>query len=401
MSVHIIGAGLAGLAAAVRLGEQGRNVTLHEATDHAGGRCRSYYDARLDRRIDNGHHLLLTGNKEAANYIRAIGAEDRFCISEQAVFPFLDLLNGERWDVRLGWNGRVPGGGIRSLLSVLSLFWTGPGTTVRDVFHQTRLDTRNFWDPLSISVLNTPSEEASAALLRPVLKQTILKGEKACRAMVAKEGLSDSLITPAVDRLENLGTKILFSDRLLSLSLEEGKVRHLHFENEKITLGLEDKVILAVPPNVVRLLIPDLALPDQFRPIVNAHFLLPDEGHDGLFMGLVGGQSHWLFVRGDVASVTVSAAGDLVDKPSTDIAALLWRDVCSALNWPEKPLPAYRVLKEKRATISQTPEQVKFRPTTRTRWHNLFLAGDWTDTGLPATLEGAVTSGHRAAALCV
>ncbi len=106
-----------------------------------------------------------------------------------------------------------------------------------------------------------------------------------------------------------------------------------------------------------------------------------------------------MFLRGDVASVTVSAADRLLDTPAEAIAAMLWADIVRALGLGDQALPAYRVVKERRATFAQTPAEVARRPGPRTDYGNLILAGDWTDTGLPATIEGAVLSGNAAAAL--
>src|SRR6185295_10757436 len=97
--VHVIGAGLAGLAAAVDLAAHGFPVVLYESGTHAGGRCRSFYDAELGARIDNGNHLLLSGNTAALAYIRQIGALDTFEQTEEAAIPFVDLASGDRWSV--------------------------------------------------------------------------------------------------------------------------------------------------------------------------------------------------------------------------------------------------------------------------------------------------------------
>jgi hydroxysqualene dehydroxylase len=141
-------------------------------------------------------------------------------------------------------------------------------------------------------------------------------------------------------------------------------------------------------------------VPSETRPIVNAHFRIEgafDLAGGAPFLGIVGGTAHWLFRRGEVVSVTVSAAGALVEESNERLAAAIWRDVARAIARPEMAMPAYRIIKEKRATIAQTPQQDALRPPMATRWRNLLLAGDWTATGLPATIEGAVRSGRAAA----
>ena len=99
-TIHIIGAGLAGLSAAVRLTARGVKVAVYEANAQAGGRCRTYHDHGLGLMIDNGNHLLLSGNHAAQSYLREIGSEDRLVGPEQAEFPFVDLVSGERWTLR-------------------------------------------------------------------------------------------------------------------------------------------------------------------------------------------------------------------------------------------------------------------------------------------------------------
>src|SRR5919108_298738 len=106
-TVHVIGAGLAGLGCALHLAEAGASVRLYEAAAHAGGRCRSYYDQPLERWIDNGNHLVFSGNHAVAEHLRRIGAEDGMIDPGEAVFPFLDLATGRRWALRLN-EGRMP-----------------------------------------------------------------------------------------------------------------------------------------------------------------------------------------------------------------------------------------------------------------------------------------------------
>ena len=158
----------------------------------------------------------------------------------------------------------------------------------------------------------------------------------------------------------------------------------------------DDSVVLAVPPAVAEDLLPGLVTPADSRAIVNGHFRLERDVEGMTFLGLVGGTAQWLFVRRNVVSVTVSAANKLVEEDSEGIANRLWADVAVALGLRGSPLPVHRIVKEKRATFAQTPEQNRRRPGAPTTWKNLFLAGDWTDTGLPATIEGAIRSGGTA-----
>ena len=407
MTVHIVGAGLAGLAAAVRLTGQGRRVVIYEAAGHAGGRCRSFHDDRLDRRIDNGNHLLLSGNKQAMAYLGAVESVDSFAQGERAVFAFLDLKNGQRWDVKPGrsrlpfWlfckRMRVPESTALDYLQGLKLAFAGADATIAATFDKTRPLFRKFWEPLSVAVLNTNPDDAAAKLLWPVLKQTFGGGEAACRPCIAKQGLSESLIDPARRYIELREGRIEFSKRLKTINFRSDGAESLVFADSEIKISNGDAVILAVPADIAAQLLPGSQFPSQFRAIVNGHFLLSERIDHVRLLGLVGGVSQWLFVRDDVASITISAADNLVEKSSQEIAATLWPEVSKALSLAEVSMGPYRIIKEKHATFAQTPEQVRLRPGTKTKWANVFLAGDWTATGLPATIEGAITSGHLAA----
>ena len=173
--VHIIGAGLGGLSAAVRLTEAGRQVTLYEAGAQAGGRCRSYVDEVLGCRIDNGNHLLLSGNNRALAYLATIGAGDSLAGPQGAVFPFFDLMTNERWTVRpnrgplpywlLDPRRRVLDSRLGDYPSALKLAFAKPTDTVAALFAAKPLLYRRFWAPLAVSVLNTPPNEAAARLL--------------------------------------------------------------------------------------------------------------------------------------------------------------------------------------------------------------------------------------------
>ncbi len=145
-------------------------------------------------------------------------------------------------------------------------------------------------------------------------------------------------------------------------------------------------------------MLPDLVAPDDFRGIVNAHFkIAPPRGQPPL-LGMVGSLAEWLFAFDDRLSVTISGADRLMDDSRESLAERIWAEVAAATGLPAA-LPPWQIVKEKRATFAATPAQQARRPGATTRWRNLFLAGDWTATGLPATIEGAIRSGYRAAEL--
>ncbi len=139
-------------------------------------------------------------------------------------------------------------------------------------------------------------------------------------------------------------------------------------------------------------------VPDDYAPIVNAHFRYDASGAElPPFLGIVGGTAEWVFRKRDILSVTVSAADRLVGRPADELRDVLWRDVARALALPAAPTPPARIVKERRATFRATPAQLARRPPAATAWNNLHLAGDYVDTGLPATIEGAIRSGIAAA----
>ncbi len=406
-TAHIIGAGISGLAAAVRLANAGYRLCLHEATQQAGGRCRSYFDTATNLTIDNGNHLLLSGNRHAVAYARSIGTEAGLVGPKQAQFPFVDLSTGQRWLLDLGdsrlplWvfdeGRRVPDTSVRDYLALMPLIWARKRKRVGDAIRCDGTLYDRLVQPLLLAALNVDPPEGSAGLAGAVVRETLLAGGRACRPLIARDGLSAVLVEPAIKLLQAKGASIAFGHELRELAMTGERVFGLQFAaDDVIPIGSEDAVIMAVPARPAAALLPDLKTPTKFRAIVNAHFRFDPPRDMPPIMGVVGGLVEWLFAFPQRLSVTISNGDRLVDMPREELAQAIWRDICKAAG-VEGELPPWQIVRERRATFEATPEQNALRPGAVTQLKNLFLAGDWTDTGLPATIEGSVRSGNKAA----
>jgi len=407
---HVVGAGLAGLAASCALASKGARVTLYEGAPQAGGRCRSYFDPTLGQIIDNGNHLVLSGNHAIMSYLRTIGAENALAGPAKARFDFIDLTANKRWTLApnegpLPWwtlsrSHRVPDTNFADYAALAGLMWAGKDKHICEVIPCDGALWERLMRPFLLAALNTEPETASAALAGAVVRETLAKGGHAYRPRIAHPTLGAAFIDPALGYLARHGVQIHFGRRLRRIVVGDGQVTALEFSEATIPISRDDMVVLAVPAWAAKELLPRIAAPDDFRAIVNAHFKMPAPAGAPPILGVIGGTAEWIFSFSDRISTTISGADRLVDMDRDALIALIWKDIASALNITE-PMPEWQIVKERRATFAATPEQAAKRASATTPWTNLFLAGDWTATGLPATIEGAVRSGHKAAELAL
>ena len=381
---------------------------MHEATAQAGGRCRSYYDQSTGMVIDNGTHLLLSGNHAALSFTEAIGSRPGLRGPDEAQFPFIDIASGEQWTLRFGdsrfpwWvfdkDRPVPQTAVVDYLSLARLVWTSADKPIGKLMNCDGPIYDRLLEPLLLAALNITPREGSAKLAGAVIRESLALGGQACRPLLAREGLGSVFVEPAIVHLRERGVAIVFEDELIELLFGNGRVSRLKFARQTVDLGVNDAVILAVPPYVATNLVPGLIAPSLFRGIVNAHFRIDPPAHLPPMLGVINGTCEWIFPLSGRISATISDAGGLFDVPRTELAQTMWNDIAKVAGLPST-LPPWQIVRERRATFAATPEENARRPTAETSWENLFLAGDWTQTGLPATIEGAIRSGYRAADL--
>ncbi|HEU4660969.1 MAG TPA: hydroxysqualene dehydroxylase HpnE [Pseudolabrys sp.] len=407
-TVHIIGAGLAGLAAAVRLVERGRSVVIHEATMQPGGRCRSYFDQTAGMVIDNGTHLVLSGNHAALAYARTIGGIGGLDGPETAEFPFVDMSTGARWTVQFNdsaipwWifdkKRRVPQTSVKDYLPLARLVWNSDDKPLSKVMNCNGPLYERLIAPFFLAALNVEPASGSARLAGALVRETLAKGGAACRPLLAREGVGTVFVDPAITFLQARGAEILLQHELHALRFSNRRVTELEFANDVIAMGANDYVILAVPAYAAANLVPGLKTPSVFRGILNVHFRAdPPPGFPPM-TGIINGTSEWLFAFPGRISVTISDAAHMFSMPRDEVARTIWDEAAKVMG-VSTPLPPWQIVRERRATFAATPEENAKRPAAQTRWPNLILAGDWTATGLPATLESAIRSGNRAADL--
>jgi glycine/D-amino acid oxidase-like deaminating enzyme len=399
VTIHVIGAGLAGLAAALDLAEAGHPVQLHEAAPQAGGRARALPDG-----TDNGTHALVGANTAALAFLKRIGARDGWVEPEPEGLPVLDLADGSARRLALSplaWGNKAlrPAGATLGAVARMASMAFGRDRPIAEVMAAYPAFHRGFVDPLVIATLNTPSVEASSARLGQVLRR--LGGPGATRLFVAEHGLGPDLVAPALAAIARAGGSIRHGARLRRLVQAGGRASALDFGEDSILLGRDDQVVLATPPWESQRLLTHLEVPAAHAPIVNLHFARTGLG-PVRFIGLLGALCQWVLVRPSGVSVTVSAGDAEAGQTEAELAPRAWGEILRVAaafgipgEWPIKTPPC-RLVKERRATPRHVPGP-SLRPL-RKPLANLALAGDWTWPHLPATIDAAIRSGQAAAA---
>jgi len=438
--VIIIGGGFAGLSAGVALAEKGFRVALLESKPALGGRAYSFADPESGDFVDNGQHVLMGCYTETLDFLAHIGATKNLVFHNDLEIEMLDrggasatlktahlpgpfhmssgLLRYRH--LTISQRLRVLTGGLK----LLAMQRRDPSALrkmtveqLMDALGQSERARRTFWYPLSIATLNDEPEVSSAALLAEVLKRAFFSRRSDSAFVYFRVGLSDLYCTGAADLIERSGGVVSMHTPVESIEVENGSAVRVKLR-DGTRLGAAN-VICAVPSRQLARLLPNSLRTDPFfapiaelqsSPIICVHAWFDRDVTDSAFVGFIGTTTQWLFNKRRIfemhgehhpgyLSFVISGARKLVDRSNEELLDIVLNDLKATIpGSAEANLVRALVLKEKHATMAPAPETFQLRPTTRTPIPNLFLAGDWVQTGLPATIEGAVISGRAAAA---
>lgn len=437
LPVVIVGGGLSGLSAGVNLVAHGIPVVLLEQKPHLGGRAYSFVDAATGETVDNGQHVLIRGYAATMRLLKTIGTTSLLAMQPTPVLTFHHPSKGFRTfrlpalPSPLHLVAGVLGSDLFAAADRLGILRAGlamrrcrgeseqriASMTVGEWLSsvgQSEEAVRSFWEPLAVSIMNELVTSASALLFVRSLRTAFLEDRANAALAIPAVGLSDLYAIPSREFLLRQGGNVRCSTRVVKLAASQGRMTGVTLPDGSVVEA--SAVILALPPAEAQAVLPDELVSKgflasssglSFSPIVSTHLWFRREVMKEDVVGLIGRTTQWVFNRrrlapgeaeGEHVSATISAAHDIVGKTQEEIVAAVMRDLRSAFG--EIPEPWHSlVIREKRATFSATPEAEKLRPGQTTPVRNLFLAGDWTATGLPATIEGAVISGERCAAL--
>lgn len=433
--VVIVGGGVSGLAAAVELSSRGIPVTVLEQKPVPGGRAYSFVDATTGEVIDNGQHVLIAGYERTMHFLERIGARQLLAVQHRPELVFHHPRKGfRRFHLPalpspfhlisgvLASNLFSPRDRLRVLRGALAIARAQDselkGKTVMQWLEETGQSEEarlSFWEPLAVSIMNAHIVLASARSFVGALRKAFLGGRRNASLAIPRVGLSQLYVDGARRFIVDHGGTVECNREVVGIGLVNGIIEHVKLKAGK-TIRCE-AAIVTVPPYVLDRILPDELLKDTaisrareipYSPIISVHIWFDQDFMDHESVGVIGRRIQWVFDRrkllrdarpGGHISVVISGAHELAGLANDQLVTIALEDLRTV--YPACPATAHHsvVIREKRATIALSPEVEALRLSHKTAVPNLFLAGDWTDTGYPATIEGAIVSAERCCAL--
>lgn len=415
--VLVIGGGLSGLSAAAFLSNNKFEVTLIEATHKLGGKTYSFFEEQLRTEIDNGQHILLGCYSETLNFLKLISAINT--IEVQKYFSINYLSKRFQVTTLKSKNNFYPFNLLGGLIS-FSLFNVNDKISLIKLLLKIRfIDSDNlsqisvkewltkekqskkvnslFWNVICVGALNTSTEIASAKMFCDILKQIFWTNDVSYKIILPKNSLNETFIKSAETFLLKNKTQIFKSEKCERIILNNGKVDKIITNKREISNF--DYYLFALPFYALNSfnILDTKSIDIKYSPILNVYIWLRNNPLKEPFYALEDSLIHWIFNKNNFINITISNALSLITKSKSEIESLIINELDNFIPELSKEVEQILIIKEKKATFIPSNEILDKRPSSKTEISNLFLAGDWTDTKLPSTIESAVKSGRIAA----
>lgn len=431
----VIGGGIAGLTASAYLANKGFSVELIEASPKLGGRAYSFLHKESNTYLDNGQHLMMGCYRETLKFLSLIHATEMIEIQENLSVNFLSedfqihSLNSNRFFYPLNLLNVILNYSAVSFserLSIIRFFFKIPFLAQHDLEKlsvekllirekQNENVRKAFWEIICVGALNTSLHKASAKIFTSVLKEIFLKGKHGSKIILPKASLNEIFCMPAIKFIESNNGRIFLSERANNFIIERNKI--IEVVTNRRSIKNLNFVVCTVPAFSLKSILKNSRIIDQlssqcyrhseeffndsFEPeyssILNVHIWLKKNRYSNKFFALIGSKIHWVFSHNTYITCVTSDANELMKYDNKQIMEIIYSELKRYLRIKKEDVTSYLVIKEKRATFIPSNEALNHRPSTSTSIKNLFLAGDWVNTGLPSTIESAVKSGRMAA----
>lgn len=425
--VTIIGGGLAGLSSAVFLHKKGYNVQLFESSPKLGGRAYSFYDRGKDLYFDNGQHILAGWYENTFEYLKAIGSYDKLDFQSNLEVNFYDtnknsynlktynlpaplnLLFGLLNFKALSFSDKLSVSNIYKIFSDKKLEKLSNVAELLKAIKQTPTIIEYFWEPFILAVFNAKPENINCKIFLEILKNGFSK-KSFSNLVIPKVNLNELFIDDALTYFEKNNIKIFEKEKISKLVFKDNTIDYAVTESgNKIK---SDYFISAVSFFRFKELFEINNYNQYFKgrgnlhssSIISLHLFFENEVPAGLLKnnsfgmtGLIGTKVQWIFKRNPKHLSLVISASDFLDELTDESNETIYKNCLSELSkcltgFDELKVKDYKIIKEKRATFIPDNESINERPNQRTAVENFFIAGDWTNTGLPATIESAIKS---------
>ena len=431
--ILILGGGVAGLSAAIHLTRSGHDITLIEARQTLGGRSHSFRDPKTGDIIDNGQHILMGCYHATLELLQKVGSQHLLRPEKKlnvayvsdakkitrlkgsslpapfhllsAIFRFGELSLSEKFRaMEVGLSAKCDPTGTKWRSSTVAEWLQACGQTSNAI--------RSLWEPFCIAALNEPIATASASLFGEVIRRAFLRSTKDSTVLFSRVGLSQLFVQPTANLIQAAQGKILLGQAVQKIIFNESRVEGVQLQSGT---SLEaDAIICATPWHITRKLLPETSslakqiAPLQGSPIIGIHLWFDQAICDEPFLGFLDSPIHWLFNKTKISdlektaypsvALVISAAYDFAETSSEELVQLALKECHRFLPKSRNAKLLYQfVYRARDATFQTRPETLSQRPDCQTEWENFYLAGDWTNTSLPATIEGAIWSGQKAA----